>query len=446
MLVAEQTVDVPAGGDASVHFVHRFTAAGPHTLTVRASGDQLEVDNSRSLVLPVRSEVRVLCVAGKEGAAKYLTAALNPTGSSPIRPVVISEGDLAETQLAGFDSVFLCNVARLTANEAERLTRYAEAGGGVVFFLGDRVVANSYNAFGLSANAGIHNPTSAIATGAHDAAQPLIPARIGTLVTERQFGLDPLEYRHPIVAPFRGRERAGLLSTPVSRYFRLDVSQHRLGVEIALATRSGDPLIVTSPLGRGRVVLVATAASLSSVDATSGEPWTTWPTWPSFLPIVRELLAYASSGQHDQWQQLVGMPLGGVIRESGSSRTGRPELKIARPDGRKAPVSSRSVPTGWEWSYSDTDICGIYSLRGQPDGGTQPFAVNVDTAESDLTKIDLHSLPKEFQVHNDRHESESGTAIAAMSQSAWSQSILWAALALLFVESFMAWQFGRGAV
>jgi hypothetical protein len=446
--VAEQTVDVPAGGDVSIHFVHRFSTAGAHTLTVRASGDRLDVDNSRSLVVAVRGEARVLCVAGKEGAAKYLAAALNPNpaGNSPIRPVIVAEGDLAETQLAGFDCVFLCNVAQLTANEAERLTRYAEGGGGVVFFLGDRVVPDSYNAFAPSAKSTIRNPQSAIATGAHDAPIRLIPARIGALVTERQFGLDPLDYRHPIVALFRGRERAGLLTTPVSRYYRLDVSQHRPGVEVAIATRDGDPLIVTSPLGRGRTVLVATAASLSSVDSTSGEPWTTWPTWPSYLPIVRELLAYASSGQHVRWQQLVGMPIGGVISDSSSSRAGGPELKIMRPDGREAPVSLKSLPTGWEWSYSDTDVSGIYSLRGLPHDSTQQFAVNVDTSESDLTKIDPHSLPREFHVRSAWQGEASGVTIAAMSQAAWNRPILWAVLGLLFVESFMAWQFGRGAV
>ncbi len=148
--VGEETVDVAPASDRSIHFVHRFQSPGNHTVTVRASGDRLNVDNSRSLVVPVREEMRVLCVAGREGAAKYLADALNPNpaGDSPIRPVVVSEGDLAELALTDFDCVFLCNVAQLTASEAERLVRYAEAGGGVVIFLGDRVVPSSYNALG----------------------------------------------------------------------------------------------------------------------------------------------------------------------------------------------------------------------------------------------------------------------------------------------------------
>ncbi|HVT29596.1 MAG TPA: CARDB domain-containing protein, partial [Lacipirellulaceae bacterium] len=452
--VGEQSVDVPAGGDTSVHFVQRFAAAGSHAVTVRASGDRLDIDNSRSLVVLVRKELRVLCIAGRQGAAKYLTAALNPipAGTSPISAVTITDGDLADTQLASFDCVFLCNVAQLTANEAERLKRYAEAGGGVVFFLGDRVVPDSYNTFAPSPNSTIRghgpngDPRPDIASRSNDADETLLPARIGPLVAERQFGLDPLDYRHPIVAPFRGRERAGLLTTPVSRYYRLDVSHARQGVEVALATRSGDPFIVTASLGRGRIALVATAASLSSVDPASGEPWTTWPTWPSYLPVVRELLSYADSGQREHWEQLVGTPLWGVIRDLSSRRTGSPDLKIVRPDGREAPVALQSTPAGWEWNYADTDVRGIYSLRGLPNENTSQFAVNVDTTESDLTKIDRRDLLSEFQVHSNAYATASSNHIATMSQSAWSPSILWAALALLFTESFMAWQFGRGAV
>jgi hypothetical protein len=275
---------------------------------------------------------------------------------------------------------------------------------------------------------------------------PLLPAGVGPVVSQPQFGLDALEYRHPIVAPFRGRERAGLLTTPVNRYYRLDVSHSRPGAEVAVAMRGGDPFIVTAPLGRGRTVLVATDGSLSSVDPTSGEAWTTWPTWPSFLPLVRELLAYATGGQQTRWQQLVGVPLSGTIGESTSSQVGSGELKIIRPDGRVAPVSIQSTPAGLEWSYTDTAISGIYTLRGLPQGRTQQFAVNVDTPEGDLVKIDAQKLPRELKVRSTWQYEETGSVVDAATQSEWNTSILWGALALLFVESFMAWQFGRGAL
>jgi hypothetical protein len=189
---------------------------------------------------------------------------------------------------------------------------------------------------------------------------------------------------------------------------------------------------------------VATDGSLSSVDPASGEPWTTWPTWPSFLPVVRELLAYAMGGQQAQWQQLVGSPLSGSIG-AGSSPAGRDsDLHMVRPGGRIAPISLRSTAVGWEWNFTDTGSSGVYTLRGLPHGATQAFAVNVDTAESDLVRVDPQQLPKVVEVRRTWQGGETG--LGATPESAWNQPILWGALALLFAESFMAWQFARGAV
>jgi hypothetical protein len=217
-------------------------------------------------------------------------------------------------------------------------------------------------------------------------------------------------------------------------------------VEIAAALPGGDPFIVTAPLGRGRTVLVATDGSLSSIDSTNGEQWTAWPTWPSFLPLVRELFAYASGGQQTRWQQLVGTPLGGSVGERASQSAGSGELQMVRPDGRTVSVPTRSTPSGAEWSYTDTDVSGIYTLRGLSQDRTQQFAVNVDTAESDLAKVDPQALPPEMKIRSSWQGEESSGSFGAMTQSDWNTEILWSVLALLFVESFMAWQFGRGAI
>jgi hypothetical protein len=138
-------------------------------------------------------------VAGDPADAKDLAAARapDPTVASAIRPQVITEGELADTELTDSQCIFLSNVAQLTADEARRLQQYVEQGGGLAIFLGDRVEAKSYNA---------------LARGE----KPLLPAALGEVRTEAQFGVDPLGYRHPIAAPFRGRERAGLLTTLAS--------------------------------------------------------------------------------------------------------------------------------------------------------------------------------------------------------------------------------------
>lgn len=435
--VGEQTVDVPAGGDANVHFTHRFSSLGGHALVLRAAGDELPIDNSRYLAFPVKERIQVLCVAGRDGAAKYVASALNPdpAANSAIEPLIVTEGDLEELDLTNFDCVFLCNVAQLTVGEAERLVRYAAAGGGVVFFLGDRVIADQYNALA-------HQPPNPQSETRNS--KFLLPARLGPVATTSISGIDPLEYRHPIVAPFRGRERAGLITTPITRYFKLQLPTDRANADVAAALPSGDPLIVAAPLGRGRIMLVATDGSLSSADPGTGEPWTTWPTWPSFLPIVRELMAYASSGRLELTQQPVGTTLSGTLPQP-SSGANDVKLQIVRPDGRTDSLSVDSTPEGLQWSYEKTDVSGIYTLRGAPANSMQQFAINVAASEGNLAKADPTSLPPELLIR-DTWQNPHRASVAGLSpRSAWNLPLLWVALVLLFLESFLAWQFGRGA-
>jgi Aerotolerance regulator N-terminal/von Willebrand factor type A domain len=459
--VAEQIVEVQAGGETQVRFTHRFQAPGRHVVSIRTAGDNLTVDDARYLVVPVREEVRVLCVAGREGAAMYVANALNPNvdGGSAIRPAVVSESDLANLQLSDFDCIFLCNVGQFTPDEAQRLHGYAKNGGGIVFFLGDQVIPESYNALALNSSnrassgaghglgaSGKSAEPAIVLPGTDNTQPPLLPARLTELVTEQQFGLDPLDYRHPIVAPFRGRERAGLLTTPVASYFRLEVLESRPDIQIAAAMPSGDPFIVAAPLGRGRTVLVATAGSLASIDSATGQPWTHWPTWPSFLPIVRELLAFALGGQQQQWQQPVGALLGGSLPNVQTFEDQKASLQMFRPDGQTDSVSLQPTPAGLAWSYHAADVSGIYSLRGPPSSQSQSFAMNVDTSESDLAKAEPQQLPSEFSIGDaELHPTHDGESVYE-SRHGWSGSLLWMCLALMFVESFLAWLFGRGVI
>jgi hypothetical protein len=303
-------------------------------------------------------------------------------------------------------------------------------------------MADSYNS-AMTKETSPKSADQASADAASDnvgAAAPLLPVRVGEVVTKPQFGLDPLEYGHPIVSVFRGQDRAGLLSTPVNRYFRLAVSPDHRDAQIAAALPNGDPFIVTAPLGRGRIAVVATDASISSIDPATNEPWTAWPTWPSFLPLVRELLAYAMSSGQNLQQQLVGTPIFG----RSSPGTDRDAVRIQRPDGISAEISTQSLSSSDEWSYFDTDVNGIYKVAGTAKTD-ELFAVNVDTAESDLAKLDAAELPSEITVQKTWQSSNSTDVADRFGRTGWNGALLLVAISALFAESLLAWRFGRGA-
>jgi hypothetical protein len=430
--VKESYVDVPAGEQAAVAFSHRFDTPGDHVVELRLGPDLLDVDNHRWQSVPVKQHVRVLCVNGKpavgpmSGATDYLALALDPDagdGSAPsvVQPEVILESALLERDLARYDCVFLCNVAQFTASEARVLEAVLARGGGLVFFLGDQVLTDRYNRE-LGGEQGLR----------------VLPARLGDVVSEARYHFDPLNYRHPLLRVFAGREQSGLLTTPVYKYFRLVVDPASKA-RVALAFDGGDPAVVEEVIHAGRSIVVATEGSLSSVDPATKNPWTTMPAWPSFVPIVQELLALAVRGQMNERNLQVGQSLGDSLPAMATRAT----VGVTDPAGSREEVRMALDSQSSRWSYADTQQSGVYRVElGAPVSRAQAFAVNVDTAESDLTRLAGDELPREFHAYQ-RDDLDEADSPAIGGRSGLHKLLLYCVLGLLFVETFLAWRFGN---
>src|SRR5205823_12089950 len=121
---------------------------------------------------------------------------------------------------------------------------FVSRGGALLVFLGDQVQAENYNQLLVD-----------------DANLRCLPARLIEPAPTGTYTFDPLDYRHPISSPFRGFPKSGLLTTPTWEYVRLAPLE---GTKTALGFSSGGRGIVARQIGRGRCILVATAASLIS--------------------------------------------------------------------------------------------------------------------------------------------------------------------------------------
>lgn len=428
--VTQSSVDLAAGGEATVEFSYVFETPGDHVVEVRAEGDALDVDNHRWLALPVRQSIRVLCVDGRpsgdpfRGATGYLAHALAPPnarGQQTVHVDVAAESALLEQDLGRYDAVFLCGVAQFTANEARVLDAYLRNGGSVAFFLGDGVLADRYNR----------------QLGGMGGEPRLLPALLENLVREPQSRLDPLGYRHPMVQAFRGERHPVLPLTPVSKHYKLALAKPSRA-RVVLALGNGDPLVVEEPIRRGRVVLVATSADTS---------WTPMPLWPSYVPLVQEMLAFCIGGQLQRRNVEVGTPLEGSVTGAADA-TG----SVQEPDGRTRPLRLQSEGDYSTFTHPETWISGIYTVRlGTPGARSQTFAVNVDTAESDLTPLGIDQLRNEVWPDIDFHHQttwqdlDRAPAATIGHGSGLPLGLLYGVLALLLTETVLAWRFGHHA-
>ena len=416
-----------ADGESVVErFAHRFSSPGPHVVEARLNADSLVVDDRRWLALDVRPSLRILCIEGAPGAARFVAAALDALAARGVRVQTETSSDAALVQrdLSQFDCVVLCNVAGFVPQEALALDAFTRGGGGgLIVFLGDRTQPESYNAQLVHGDAG----------------RALLPAQIGELAAAGTYRFDPLDYRHPTLAPFRGHPRAGLLTSTVRRYYRL-TEREGANAEIALAFANGDPAVVTAPVGRGYCTLVATAASDQSIDpAAPSTEWADFYREPLFPPLLERMVALAAQHEAKVLNLRVGDPATGHSDGASSVTITPPESPASRP------VTIEIDPGSDAWSYGAADVSGVYHVRRDAgEAGEMLFAVNVDPRESSLMRIDPASLPGELKPLP--AEASPGVANLALGPARPLHAALLAAVLLvLAVEMGLAWRFGSAA-
>ena len=421
--IADERIDIPAGGRATVSATHRFESPGDHVVEVRLAEDAVPLDNRRWLSVPVREAIRVLAVAGRPGDARHVALALNPRPEErgAIEVTEVGESALVETDLSQYDCVVLSNVGRFSRDEAGVLRRHLDRGGGLIVFLGDQVQPESYNQ----------------QLAGDDPRERVLPVRLGELAAEAQYRLNPLDYRHSIVAPFRGHEASGLLTTPIWKYVKLTPFPD---AKTALAFDGGDPAMVIERIGRGQSMVFATAASPDSLDRTTNPPtpWTAISSWPSFPPLVHEMLSHAIAGRGAGRNLLVGDDLTGIVTGSPAGT----QVTLTRPDG--TPQKLALAPDGPDsrWSHPGADASGVYAAQ-LPGGTIQQFAVNLNAREGDLSRFDPELLPSQFS--RDLHtQGDPPPALAPGPGRTLFRWLLAAMLVLVIAEPCLAWYFGRG--
>lgn len=433
--VTARRIDLPPHTDVHVRFTHRFATAGEHSLEARLQGDALDVDNHRLLSLPVRDQLHVLLVNGgtagpsEHDAVRYLRTALAPVTKDEnrpgaIRPVVIEDGELASADLGRYDCVFLCNVGIFTDREAAILSAYVGSGGGLVFCLGDRVQADSYNRVLYRDGKG------------------LLPARLGNQIGDARqpktpYTFDASDLSHPIVNVFEGNRNAGLETVLTFAYVKTIVPQEGR-TRTVLDFNTGDAAILEQRYGQGRVILLAT-----SVDSS----WSTWPINPSFPPLVHELLKFAVAGRWSERQHLVGEVLS---RSFPGTAFGMP-VRIIRPDKMATPLQPKESDSVITVAYDQTDAAGLYTLvLGPPLSRRELFAVNVDPREADLATVGEQKLKAvvfphvDFVYRTQWQAFHRETGVSTDAAGTLTRLLLGTVFCLILVEQLMSWRFAYG--
>lgn len=457
-------IDVlPAGGSATVVFGQqaplRFSQTGPHLVVVEVtSGDVLEIDDRRGLVVPVRASIPVVLVEGRPEAqgsrrtAGDLQRALLPEDGAgewtPARPRTLTVTEFLDPALGTLDdvaAVYLCDVPLPAPDWIARLDAFARRGGTIIIGLGPQVASHlrEYNRV------------------LYQDGQGLLPFPLEEVVsaapqTGFRLAAEEEAFRQPLLAIFRDeRVRGGLIGVPFRRYIRVrpkpDSGVQRWLDFVLTSTSRGnasrDPALLEWRWRRGRVFLFTSSFN---------EDWNDWPPLPTYLPFHQELLRYAAvpSDQHtltvgDTLEEFFPLSQAGLsVRWLPPSQGGSRTLRLIAEED-VAVVRIRSIARS-----------GLHRLVPET-GEVRLFWFNPPTAgpsqhvESDLNRLSPPELARlqPLQVVTDassiRPSIASGASITVAPRPRGPTLARWLAvmaLLVLSVEMIFAWRCGPARI
>ncbi len=384
-LITRRTVGaLKAGEPRTVSFFASFANAGDVKLRAGLSRDELTDDNVRHAVVEVVDELRVLCVDGDlseadtqaRTGAEYAVKALQGKGGDTdgaIRVIRIPALDLSlEKNIPEFDVILLVNVPDLAPEMVTRLLNYVRGGGGLVFFLGDRVDPKLYNErFRADENgllpAELVETVTCVAEGDADTAGW---AR-GTASSDDSLARLVGRLSRDMVDSARLRK---IMKTRPSGSARTLLSVADLDGAGSLA-----PLLLSRSVGEGTVLMFTTSADRS---------WGELPVHPLYAMLLQQ--AATSLSSRPGARQLIA---GQWVELTAAGRRVGDSARLTAPSGETTDL--RVTAAGERAVYAvDVDRVGVYEIAAgsSPGSGAKAYAANVDTKEAGVRVVDAGAL------------------------------------------------------
>ncbi|MBI2826280.1 MAG: BatA domain-containing protein [Planctomycetia bacterium] len=380
---SEESVAVTAGGSKAIDFPVAGLDEGTHQGYVRIVGtDALPIDDARYFTVEVKPPWRVLVAAlpPADYHAANLTEALAPadfrrSGHARFECDVVPFDDLGRRPLAEYAAVCLLDPRALGDNVWKQLSDFARGGGGVGIFLG---------------------PSADLASFGAAAAQELLP---GPLAPQARYPdgtayISTRDDQHPILAKFRSRRGAVPWEDfPVYRLWQFDPLADGVGTVVPLT--NGRPVILERPIGKGRVLTMATPVS-ELAEVPDNDRWNQlWGvgSWP-FFTLANEMMMYLVGSTDGQLNYATEQAA--VLYVDAEKHF--PTYLVSTPSGeslRQAPNQQNAIVV------TATSNVGNYRVRagGEQEGVNLGFSVNLPIEASRLDRIGEDRLKAFFGEH-----------------------------------------------
>ena len=357
------TLNLAAG--ATEQFTRTITLprVGPAVLSATISPSGIPADDSAAISIDVVDPIRVLVISGEpagalrqvptpsfSSACDYLALALDPfTDPQRKKPLFrvqfASDATRPRPDPKQDRVVVLADAANLDDDGIRALEQFVFAGGGVLLAPGNNTSPEWWNRHLLKDGAGL---APAPMIGVQSTPTSLVGVQTGS----------------PVFAFFGGTASA-LPRVDVLRWAKFAPRG-----DVLASLKSGDPFLLETTFGRGRVIAMA-----GPVDAS----WSNLPLTRLYLPMMQSIIRRLASATTADRNVNVGSPIEATIPSPTKN-----SVEIYRPDGRTDRTGISVVAGVGNVVYNATDVPGRYVMR-LPNAPDLPFIVRPPAGESDLS-------------------------------------------------------------
>ncbi|MCK5832676.1 BatA domain-containing protein [bacterium] len=349
--IAQRSVDLNPEEFGMLEFSAEFESGGFHYGEFRSEGDAIPTDNSRYFSFKIPKKINVLVVGGEE--KKFISNALSPSNDDFFFVKRLSYNQLGSELLSSWDVVILSDPPELANNIGVSITGFLSRGGGLALFLG-----------------GSPDPGKSWKSIFGDKTTISVLASIGDSIGGGRFNLGTADFDHPVFTPFK---EEGIPDVDFKRVAAITNSN-----KVPISLSNGVPLIAEMEFGEGKLAVCAFSANLRYGDlATSG----------FFVPLMHRLTQYLAEDVSEfDAGYIVGEEVVRVIEEPPSG-----VLTLTRPDSSIIFLSPRFASGNVIINVGRVFIPGIYKISSG-DSLLDIFAINVDTRESEASKLDKKAV------------------------------------------------------
>ena len=358
----QATLNVEPGNSQTATFRVVPQKTGLIAGSVLLEDDGLFLDNRRYFTFYVPEQINVLVIGQNQNDVRFLELALNPgskqaslVNTENLPPNRIEYGTLTKYQV-----VILSNVPRVDGALLSSLEDHVRSGRGLIVFLGNEVDLRNYN----------QNLNTRLSL-------PLFTETIGEIGSESSFlTLGKIDFSHPIFAGVFEDQKKDVES-PL--FYFVTKMKLKPGHEKIIEFSNGDPFLLESNAGKGKVLLFA-----SAIDPG----WSDLYLRGLFVPLINRGVVYlAGYAKKADQTFLVDQEFTTDVTEKGNLAN----FQVEKPDGKLAKVVPQFGEGAYKIKFQGSDQAGIYSLYAG-DRLITKWAVNPDPNESDVTAIDENSM------------------------------------------------------